>query len=610
MSRINGLEKRFLIVLMSVAFLASGVGTAICSGVKLHDSWRDQILYFVLVDRFENGCLCSDFDVDPRDPRGFHGGDLDGLRMRLQYLQDLGVTGVWVSPVARNRPMPFFGQQPYHGYWAWDFFSVDPRFGTMRKLREVRDDLHRRGMKLLLDMVVNHAGYDAPIEKLHPDLFHANGEIEDWNDRAQVERFRLFGLPDFASEKAIVQQYFTAVAKHWVEQIQPDGFRLDAVKHVSIGFWKKFNDMLAGRFGSGFLTLGELLEGDPAELSRVWKAGAFATLFDYPLYYTLLDVIAHGGDARQFGVRFGMDRIYEDAGLLATFLDNHDLDRFMTSCGGSREKYMLAMVLLMTARGIPTLCYGDEIGLDGAHAPDCRNRRSMKFESGNIIYKEIKKLIAIRRNNRALTRGIQTHLAMSSDMYAFGRLLPGQQAVAVFNFATSPQEIRVPPAAPLPDGRASVDLVTGLTAVVGQGSLKMKLPGNGYAVFVIDADKPDTWKKAYETLTEASINPFARGKQKVTFRLQRDEKLPDGASLCLIGGLPQLGDWKADSPKLPKLVRTGLNVWSANVDLPTGAVFEYKFLVRASDGTPTWQQGGNAVLEVRPGMRPVIENTW
>ncbi|HNW35291.1 MAG TPA: alpha-amylase family glycosyl hydrolase, partial [Candidatus Ozemobacteraceae bacterium] len=211
MIRTHDMKKISLVSLMIVLFLVVSAGTARSAGAMSLDSWRDQILYFVLIDRFENGCPCNDFDVNLRDPRGFHGGDLDGLRMRLQYLQDLGVTGIWVSPVARNRPTPFFGQQPYHGYWAWDLFSVDPRFGTRRKLREVRDDLHRRGMKLLMDMVLNHAGYDAPIEKLHPGLFHANGNIKDWNDRAQVEQFRLFGLPDFASERPIVQRYFSAV---------------------------------------------------------------------------------------------------------------------------------------------------------------------------------------------------------------------------------------------------------------------------------------------------------------------------------------------------------------------------------------------------------------
>ncbi|HNW35038.1 MAG TPA: carbohydrate-binding module family 20 domain-containing protein, partial [Candidatus Ozemobacteraceae bacterium] len=130
------------------------------------------------------------------------------------------------------------------------------------------------------------------------------------------------------------------------------------------------------------------------------------------------------------------------------------------------------------------------------------------------------------------------------------------------------------------------------------------------AVFVIDAEKPESWKHAYETLAEAAGNPFVRGKQNVTFRLHRTGKLPDGASLCLIGGLPQLGDWNVGSPKLPQLGDGGSDVWTASMDLPVGAVFEYKFLLRAADGTPTWQQGGNAVLEIRSGMNSIIENTW
>ncbi|HOY67524.1 MAG TPA: alpha-amylase family glycosyl hydrolase, partial [Candidatus Ozemobacteraceae bacterium] len=430
------MKKYIFAVVASVALLWPGAATARPLTQRSLDAWRDQVLYFVLIDRFENGCKCDDFDVNLRDPRGFHGGDLEGVRARLPYVQDLGVTGLWLSPVARNRPTNFFGLQPYHGYWIWDHFSFDPRFGTMRKLRELRDDMRRRGMKLLLDMVVNHAGYDAPIAKSKPELFHQTDEIRDWDDREQLETGRLFGMPDFASEKPHVQLFFDDVARFWIDTIRPDGFRLDAVKHVPVSFWKHFNRVASMLGGEGFLTLGEMLDGDPAVVSRTWADGGFSCLFDYPLYYTIIDTIARGGDARQLGVRFGMDRLYPDAGLLATFLDNHDLDRFLTSCGGDERRHRLGLTLLLTARGIPTLCYGDEAGLAGAQEPWNENRRSMKFDPESDSFRFTKALIGLRRGSEALRRGVQKQLAMAPDLYAFGRLVPDQQAIVVLNLAT------------------------------------------------------------------------------------------------------------------------------------------------------------------------------
>ncbi|HOT28130.1 MAG TPA: alpha-amylase family glycosyl hydrolase [Candidatus Ozemobacteraceae bacterium] len=593
-----------------VVLLLAAVPAGRCGQSRTIDSWRDQVLYFVLLDRFENGCPCDDFDVNPRDPRGFHGGDIDGLRARLDWLTDLGVTGVWLSPVARNRPMPFYGQQAYHGYWIWDFFRVDPRFGTMRKLRELRDDMDRRGLALLLDMVVNHAGYDAPIAALHPDWFHANGNITDWNDRNQLESYRLFGLPDFASEKPVVQRFFSSVAKYWVEQIRPAGFRLDAVKHVPISFWKTFNSGLRERYGEGFLTLGELMDGNPATLSDAWNAGSFGTLFDYPLYYTLRDVISRGGDARQLGVRFAMDRVYPDAGLLATFLDNHDLDRFITSCGGNRDRYLLALSLLLTARGIPTLCYGDEIGLDGAIEPWCSTRRSMRFEAGNPILGETKKLIAVRKSHPALTRGMQIHLAMDRDMYAFGRLTPDQQAIVVFNFATASRDLNVPLPAPARKPAAVNDLLGCISANITDGTLRVKLGGLRCALFVIDADIPGRWTREHEMLLRSRLDPFARGRKKISFELKLDEELPDRAAIHLIGGLPQLGDWNSKAERLPRLTKTGDLTWMTSLELPIGAVFEYKFLMKMADGSFRWQEGANAILDVNADGGGIIRHDW
>ncbi|HEY9070231.1 MAG TPA: alpha-amylase family glycosyl hydrolase [Candidatus Ozemobacteraceae bacterium] len=609
------MKKYIIFVIANVVFLGYAAAGARLEMQHSLNEWRDQVLYFVLIDRFENGCKCDDFDVNPRDPGGFHGGDLEGVRARLPYLQELGVTGIWLSPVARNRPMRFYGRQPYHGYWIWDHFTFDPRFGTMRKLRELCQDLHRRGMKLLLDMVVNHAGYDAPIAKEKPELFHQTDEIRDWNDREQLESGRLFGLPDFASEKPGVQLFFDKVARHWIETIHPDGFRLDAVKHVPLGFWKHFNGVVAMTAGREFLSLGELLDGNPTVMNRTWREGGFTSLFDYPLYYTVLDVIARGGDARQLGVRFGMDRIYPEAGMLSTFLDNHDLDRFMTSCGGDERRYRLGLVLLLTARGIPMLCYGDEAGLPGAQEPWGENRRSMRFDTESGLFRFTKALIALRRGSEALRRGFQKHLAMDRDLYAFARLVPDQQAIVVFNLATAPRDIRIPLAAPLPDGARAV-MPAGLpqpgvaTPTVRNGELSTRIDGLQAGVFLFEADSPMMWASECDRLLKSRMAPFELGTARLECRLRLDHEPASGSSVLLIGGLPQLGEWDAGSPVLPELARTASGTWDVAVDLPAGSVFECKFLIRGPDGSVAWQPGDNAICETASGAGIRLERTW
>ncbi|HMM60150.1 MAG TPA: alpha-amylase family glycosyl hydrolase, partial [Candidatus Rifleibacterium sp.] len=217
------------------------------------------------------------------------------------------------------------------------------RFGTEEELVELRNQLQQRNHKLLLDMVVNHMGYNAPFIQTNPDWFNAGGEIKNWNDKEELVNRSIFGLPDFASQKPVVKTFFRLVARTWIEKLRPDGFRLDAVKHVPADFWRDFNANARRVGGKDFLLLGEYLNGDPAELRQIWQDGAFGTLFDFPLYYTMKAVFAAGGDCRQLASRLYYDRNYPDAGLLATFLDNHDLDRFITSCGGDRQKYALAL---------------------------------------------------------------------------------------------------------------------------------------------------------------------------------------------------------------------------------------------------------------------------
>ena len=191
-------------------------------------------VYFVLVDRFANGDKSNDGDSNPADPAAFHGGDLQGVIDRLDWLKDLGIETVWLSPVFQMRTAKFFEHGAFHGYWVEDFNLIEPRFGNAPLLRKLSDALHARGMKLILDVVLNHVAMDAPLTRLYPHWFHHRGPIKDWNNPEEVETHDVHGLPDLAQEREDVYQFLLQASLKWIDEAKPDGFRLDAVKHVPL----------------------------------------------------------------------------------------------------------------------------------------------------------------------------------------------------------------------------------------------------------------------------------------------------------------------------------------------------------------------------------------
>ncbi len=568
--------------------------------------WTSEIVYFILLDRFHDGDPTNNPQVDRADPHGFHGGDLRGVRARLDHLQRLGVTALWLSPVYRNRPVRFYDQQPYHGYWPWDFFAVDPRFGTLADLQNLARDLHRRGMKLLLDFVVNHAGYDAPLAARFPGWFHATGNIANWEDPLERETHRIYGLPDFASDRPVVRAFFQAVARHWIDAVRPDGFRLDAVKHVPATFWADFNGRVAARQGKEFLLLGEMLDGDPRVIARTWRDGRFGSLFDFPLYYTLKDVIAGNGDCRRLGSRFAEDHRYPDPRRLATFLDNHDLDRFLTSCGGDRSRLRQALAILFTVRGIPTLMYGTEAGLAGAHAPVPDNRADMRFGNDPGLEDWVRLLTWLRRDHPVLQEGRQVHLAMSPTTYAFARVLPDAVAVVALHTGTGTARLSLPAGHLFPERHKLPDRLAGVVGEAWGPRFECTLRGRQVAVF-LDRGPLPAREAAWRQAGLLQEDPRALGTVPVTFRLEAPS-LPEGVRPLVIGGFPELGEWHPQA-SLPEMDRVGPHAWRATVWLPRHAVGEAKFCARMASQT-LWFPGDNLFVETTDRPPVPLEATW
>jgi hypothetical protein len=365
--------------------LARDVARFAAQVVEPHVAWkpapvgpRDAIA-FVMVDRFHNGDRSNDGDANPDDPQAFHGGDLQGVLDKLDHLQSLGVTTVWLSPVFRMRTSPFEGHGAYHGYWTEDLAEVEPRFGDEALLRRVADELHRRGMKLLLDLVLNHVGYGTPLVTAHPDWFHRTGGIRDWNDPRQLVDGEVHGLPDLAHENEEVYRYLLGTALGWLDRVHPDGFQLDAVKHVPLAFWARFNDDVRRVAGPDFMLLGEALEGSPTELERTLREGRFTSLFNFPLAFAALDVFCRGAHPGRIGAVLEAEGARVRPLPYVNLLDNHDLPRLAEVCGGDTARMTDALRFLGEAPGIPSLSYGTESAMTGATEP--ANRADLRFEA-------------------------------------------------------------------------------------------------------------------------------------------------------------------------------------------------------------------------------------
>ncbi len=522
------------------------------------------LVYFVMVDRFANGDSSNDAAIDLSDPAAFHGGDLQGVIDRLDWLQSLGVRTVWLSPVFAMRPDKYGPYGAFHGYWTWDLTKVDPRFGDLKLLAKLSASLHARGMRLVMDLVLNHVGPDAPLVKQRPSWFHGKGGITNWDDAEQLVNHDVHGLPDFATEKEEVYQYLLQASLGWVRAVKPDGFRLDAVKHLPVSFWKRFNADVREAAGPDFELLGEMLDGDPKVVADVQRQGGFTTMFDFPLHFAIVDVFCKGQSAARLAAVLTSDRLYPSAGTLTTLADNHDLPRLMTQCENDGSKASAALAFLLATRGAPSIIWGTEEGALGQADPF--NRASMTFAE-SPLKAEIAKWAGLRRAHPALNEGSTRIVEASRDVFAALRVTDGDAALFVFNRTDSTWQ--APPLA-------------------GEWDAPLQAPARSVKLFTAKGD--------FAAEVKALANPTASDVTFVARGLATEDEVR------VVGSGPELGAWKPEA---------GLKLLGSagSARLPQGGVFEFKLAVKSGKGPWRWQAGDNQVLQVGQGPQQV-ELQW
>jgi alpha-amylase len=315
----------------------------------------------------------------------------------------------------------------YHGYWADDFYRLDPRFGTEAELKALVDEAHARGIKVLLDVVYNHAGYETKMLD--------NPRFKDWlrvGGTCGQDDLTLCvaGLPDFKTELPAVADYLLRAHLGLARRVGVDGFRLDTVKHVTHEFWQQHRRRVNAELGEGFFLIGEVWGGDAQSLDPWFAGGEMDAGFDFSFQGSTLGWVQGRGRTVAFD-RYLVSREKVRAGhLLSPYLSSHDVPGALFQLGGDRELFRLAAILELTAQGIPMIYYGEEVGRPGGDWPD--NRSDMPWGDRKILpgagkprdealRADYKKLIAIRRAHKALSRGSHTSLSSDGDLLVFLR---------------------------------------------------------------------------------------------------------------------------------------------------------------------------------------------
>jgi glycosidase len=413
---------------------------------------KDSIIYEVFPERFSNGDpindpgnACSWTGLPSRG--NFYGGDLQGIIDRLDYLDDLGVTCLYLTPV--------FAAPSNHKYDTVDHFRVDPAFGTDAVLADLARRLHARGMRLILDAVFAHVGDGHPAFQ---DVL-ARGEASPYRRWFKIDGFPvrrrprpnyracggLASMPKLNAEDPEVQDFLCRVGVHWLRTADIDGWRLDMPWEIPHSFWRSFRAAVKSLKPEAFL-FGELW-GDAAP----WLRG---DQFDSAMNYRWRDIVlrflvTQCVDARTF-VRelYSLRRAYGAASeTMVNLLGSHDTPRLLTVCRGQVGKAVQALALLLTDVGVPMLYYGDEIGLTGGNDPGCRGAMPWSRDKWNMhIYESCRALMRARHQHPALRRGDFRLLIVSGRVLVFVRRWQEDAVLVALNagFQQERLEVRLP----------------------------------------------------------------------------------------------------------------------------------------------------------------------
>ncbi|RKF14285.1 hypothetical protein DBZ36_16610 [Alginatibacterium sediminis] len=427
-------NRRLLTACAGVAVLVAGLNACKDPNQLTHyldRDVKDDVFYFVMPDRFHNANPDNDLGdesgsreqhgFDPTDKAWYHGGDIQGLSAKLDYLEEMGITAIWMTPILKNKAVQ--GQSSaYHGYWTLDFTQIDPHLGSNDDLKALIEDAHSRNIKVFFDIITNHTADVIKYEECHdvsgeyqegltscdykslaqieagdtftpflpageeyakvpewlndPAYYHNQGDTTFSGENSVYGDF--FGLDDLNTDDPAVVAGMIEIFNNIVSEFKPDGFRIDTVKHVNIEFWQQFSPALEAHAKSvgipQFFMFGEVYDANPSNLSQFTTKGNLPSVLDFGFQGAVRSVVADQQAPTALRSLFEADDNYNDsdsdASRLMNFIGNHDMGRFGYFLGGedtpvNLKKTKLAHSMMYFLRGIPVVYYGDEQGFTG-----------------------------------------------------------------------------------------------------------------------------------------------------------------------------------------------------------------------------------------------------
>ncbi len=441
------------------------------------------LIYLIMPDRFSNGDPSNDSFSNMRETGinrdsmfARHGGDIQGVMNHLDYLKDLGVTAIWLTPAIENDEP----HASYHGYAVTDHYKIDPRFGTNELYKKFVEKCHSMGMKVVMDLVHNHAGTegytitDMPMKSwVHqwPKYTKSNFKYEavmDPHGAAMDRKLMLNGwfdhrMADMNENNSYVQNFLTQNHIWWTEYAGIDGLRLDTYPYNDPGFMAKWAVDVKSEFPN-LSIFGEVLTSVPIIQAYFTQGNTVNRGFDTHLPGitdgAIKDAIADALNDKNGGVThlydlLAQDFLYQDATRNTIFLDNHDMSRILSVVGENISKYKSAMAMLLTLRGVPQMYYGDEILMKNLSNPDGLVRedfpggwagdKSNKFtaagrtEQENDAFNYVRKLANYRKNTPALQTGKMMQYIPEKGIYVYFRYNDKKTVMVVYNSSDDEQ---------------------------------------------------------------------------------------------------------------------------------------------------------------------------
>ena len=504
--------------------------------------WDEAVVYFMMTDRFfdgnESNNKASGADTYGKNPGLYHGGDFAGVTAKLDYLQDLGVNTIWLTPIVENiagvtvtdegkEDVPY--NAAYHGYWASDFTKLNPTMGTTEEFKTMISEAHKRGMRIMVDIVVNHAGYgtESTFADMLRDKSVSEGDIKSWQS----------GLPDFATEKAEVRAKLVEWQTSWMKDYGVDYFRVDTVKHVDSTTWAALKNSTT-EVNSSFKMIGEYFGAGYASNGSTLGSGQMDADLDFDFNDQATSFVS-GNISSVEKFLSARNSALNNAYMTGQFLSSHDEDGFKASLMNGK-KYtedkatsaaLVAATLQLTAKGIPVIYYGEEVGLSGLNNyPYQTNRYDMDFSKAtkdNVTYQHYKNLLSIRNAyTDVFARGSRTVVA-SSDEECYDVIARSYGDTTLYvgmNIKDTAKEVKVPVS--LAAGTEVKDLYSGATYTVGSDkTVAVTIPAakDGGTVILAEVKKTVDSGKTDPTPEKVSATSITLDK-KTAGKQQNDTK--------------------------------------------------------------------------------------